>query len=227
MVVPCVLAGKIHSKSYDILVLCSEISNMLYSKNLKMKGWEEHHISYLDKLLWTHAIKAEEFYGTSICTENLEYSTHVTSDIFRHSSPDNYSCDLYERAIRTIKVQKHNSKSIEPTYVEWETIRQFIQCYELKHGSLYDFTVERYPVKFDTEQDFAKPVYLYQRSFDAAKKLLNIMFFKSVTDRYAKRLVNGGVLIGKLSKKRDLTDSQYHDIKTLLREIHGQQTKLP
>ena len=66
----------------------------------------------------------------------------MTSDIYRHSSPDNYSCDLYEQAIQTIKCQKHNSRSIEPTYVEREAIKEIIQCYELQHESLYDIIPE-------------------------------------------------------------------------------------
>ena len=34
-------------------------------------------------------MKAEEFYGPSICTENLEYSVHMSADVLTHSAPKN------------------------------------------------------------------------------------------------------------------------------------------
>ena len=134
--------------------------------------------------------------------------------------------DLYEQAIRTIKCQKHNSRSIEPTYVEREAIKEFIQCYELQHGSLYDIISEKYPVRFDLEQDLAQPLHLNERSYQASEKLLTALYLKSLGDRHAKRLIDGGVLKGMLTKKF-LSDTQYQDIKQILKDIHGQHIKIP
>ena len=73
---------------------------MLYNTQLQFTGWQNEHIKRLKKLLCpAHAIRGEECYGLEMCTENLEYSLHVAEDIRRHSSMDNYSCELYERAI--------------------------------------------------------------------------------------------------------------------------------
>ena len=81
MVAPTVVAGRIPSKAYDCLELCCSIAAMLYNKHLRNFGWMEGHLKRLRKLIWSHAIKAEEFYGTSICTENIEYSVHMADDI--------------------------------------------------------------------------------------------------------------------------------------------------
>jgi hypothetical protein len=89
-----VLAQRIPSKACDCYMLLCDAVQMLYSTQLQATGWENHHIERLEKLLWSHAIRAEEFYGLNICTENLEYSVHVAEDIKRHSSMDNYSCEL-------------------------------------------------------------------------------------------------------------------------------------
>jgi hypothetical protein len=107
-----VLAEKVPS-SFDCYMPLCEAVQMLYSKELQTTGWSEENISRLNNLLWKHATKAEEYYGLGFCTENLEYSVHAASDIRRHSSLDNYSCELYERAIRIHKQQKHNSKGLE------------------------------------------------------------------------------------------------------------------
>jgi hypothetical protein len=90
---------KVPSKSYDCFMLLCDAVQMLYSTKLQALGWERQNVEHLQKLLLSHAIKAEECYGLSMYTENLEYSVHVAQDIARHSSMDNYSCELYERAI--------------------------------------------------------------------------------------------------------------------------------
>ena len=105
-----VLAEIIPSKAYDSIGLASSAVNLLYSKDMQVKGWDNSDMEALDKLLWTHAIRAEEYYGLSYCTENLEYSTHISSDIDRHSIPDNYSCELFERTVKNFKKQKNNTK---------------------------------------------------------------------------------------------------------------------
>ena len=97
------------------MLLCDAVQ-MLYSQHLQATGWQDCNITRLEKLLWTHAIRAEEFYGLQICTENLEYSVHAAQDIKRHLSMDNYSCELYERAMLKHKGQKHNAKGLEKTF---------------------------------------------------------------------------------------------------------------
>ena len=124
-----VLAMKIPSNCYDCFMLLCDAVQMLYSTKLQTSGWENQHVERLEKLLWSHAIKAEECYGLPMCTENLEYSVHVAQDIKRHSSMDNYSCELYERAILRHKAQKHNAKGLEKTYATRECLGNFLDDY--------------------------------------------------------------------------------------------------
>jgi hypothetical protein len=104
--------------------MLSDAVQMLYSKQLQSTGWQLEHIERLEKLLWAHAIRAEELYGIGICTENLEYSVHAVQDIRRRSSMDNYSCELYERAILTHKGRSHNSKGLEKTFANRQLSRE-------------------------------------------------------------------------------------------------------
>ena len=135
-----VLAETIPSRAYDVHMLLCNIVGLLYNKAIKVQGWSDEDIKTLDSLTWAHAIAAEEYYGLGICTENLEYSTHLSQDVKRHSSPDNYSCEVFERAIRTHKQQTHNAKGIEKTFAERENIRLFIRRYELKYGKLSTYS---------------------------------------------------------------------------------------
>ena len=129
-------------------------------------------VNALENLAWTHAIAAEEFYGLHICTENLEYSTHLCEDVKRHSSPDNYSCEGFERAIRIHKQQTHNAKGIERTFAERENIRLFLRRHELKYGKLSSYSdgKKRHSVDLDKVQN---ATFFHESSFEAAKALLN------------------------------------------------------
>ena len=126
-----VLAGNIPSGAYDVHMQLCQMVALLYSQSVKCSGWSDDNIAALESLAWSHAISAEEYYGLSMCTENLEYSTHLAEDLKRHSSPDNYSCEIFERAIRVFKQQTNNAKGIEKTFAERENIRIFIRRYEL------------------------------------------------------------------------------------------------
>ena len=157
--------------------------------------------------MWTHAIKAEEYYGLSICTENLEYSVHIADDINRHSSPDNYSCELFERAIRIHKQQTHNSKGIEASFALRESMRQFINLYTARNGPLsnYGINTPRYQFDMDTLQQPNAAIFLHERSFDAAVALI-----KDLEERRDDNRVNVslkvGVAVGKIQEKEHHPD---------------------
>lgn len=111
-----VLAESIPSRAYDVHMLLCNMVRLLYNKSLQSLGWSGADVNALVNLAWAHVIAAEEFYGLHICTENLEYSTHLCEDVKCHSSPDNYSCEGFGRAIRIHKRQTHNAKGIERTF---------------------------------------------------------------------------------------------------------------
>lgn len=128
-----VFAQKVPSKAYDCYIILCDAEQMLYNTQLQFTGWQNEHIKRLKKLLCpAHAIRGEECYGLEMCNENLEYSVHVAEDIRRHSSMDNYSCELYERAILREKGQKHNAKGLEKTFSTRENMRNVLDDYQEK-----------------------------------------------------------------------------------------------
>ena len=194
-----VFAEKIPSRAYDCYMLLCQAVQMLYSKELRTRGWLDENISRLDKLLWAHAIRAEEYYGIGFCTENLEYSTHATSDIKRHSSMDNYSCELYERAILRHKKQKHNSKGLEKTFADREAIRDFLEYYKRKNGAIssYDNGKSKYEFNFEDVTN-ETPFYFKERSFTSAEELLHVA--TEHRNEKVKHAVKQGVVLGKVEK---------------------------
>ena len=76
---------------------------------MEILRWKDSDISKLESIIWAHNIKAEELYGTTYCSENVEYAVHMLEEVKRHSSPDNYSCEMFKRIIRFHKLQKCES----------------------------------------------------------------------------------------------------------------------
>ena len=180
-----------------------------------VNGWDEEHVSAINALVWRHAIKAEEYYGNSICSENLEVSTHVQSDI-RHSSPDNYCCDIYERTVDYWKQQKHNAKGVDKTYGERESIRLFIKDYEASVGKLE----ENRPVhtNFNYNDVQGRPFFFNETTFDSAVRAIeDASLIRG--DQFVDQALGYGVLLGKLKRLR-LGDDQYRDIHHMVSLLH-------
>jgi len=197
---------------------------MLYCRELQTTGWNKENIQRLENLLWAHAIKAEEYYGLGFCTENLEYSTHAASDIKRHSSMDNYSCELYERAVKDHKKQKHNAKGLEKTFIQRESIRSFIHEFKQRHGDIssYDCTVKCQSSK---SLDQPYPLLLKESSFAAAIQLL-----QDCNENHNPRIKHAmkcGIALGKINIKT-LSFRSARDIKQYLKGTLGiQEVTIP
>ena len=99
LVAPYVLHSIVPQEVYDCFILLCQIHKAVFNKQRRIEGWTIGDVTHLKKLLWSHAIHFEHLYGTSACTENVEYSLHIPDDIRRHSSPDNYWCYMYERQV--------------------------------------------------------------------------------------------------------------------------------
>ena len=194
-----VLAHRIPSKAYDCYMLLCDSVQMLYSPQLQATGWQDHHIARLEKLLWSHAIRAEEFYGLHMCTKNLEYSVHVAEDIRRHSSMDNYSCELYERAILKHKAQKHNAKGLEKTFAVRENMRNFLDDYQERNGPLSQYGINDKKYQFDL-QEITLPIMLQESSFGAAKSLIQDMLQLPNPSPEVQHAVSYGVPVGRMDR---------------------------
>lgn len=194
-----ILAQKVPSKAYDCYILLCNTVQMLYSSKLQANGWNNEHIERLEKLLWYHAIRAEEYYGLGICTENLEYSVHAAQDIRRHSSMDNYSCELYERAILRHKGQKHNAKGLEKTFATRENMRNFLDDYQGINGPLSQYDLNKNKYNFDLAAE--TPICFHESSISAAKALFHDVQLMSNPAPSLQHAISYGVAIGLIKKK--------------------------
>lgn len=188
---------------------------MLYCKQLQFSGWTEENIKRLDDLLWSHAIRCEQFYGLGYCTENLEYSTHMADDIRHHSSPDNYTCEVFERGIRMHKQQKHNAKGLEKTFTDRECLRQFLEVYERKHGPLSRYEDDRQPYRSDLNMLEVGNFYFHERSVSAARALIADLQGR----QNAAHALATGVVLGKMKRKL-ISRQQQQDITRYLQHLY-------
>ena len=202
---------KFHPGLTTAIYRLAQFTQILYSKQLRRVGWSENNIERLCSLTWKHAVTAEEYYGLHFCSENLEYSTHIASDIRRHSSPDNYSCELYERAIRSHKLQKHNAKGLEKTYAERESIKQFLKIYQRKNGPLSDYGEGRpYCSDVHAALDKGEPIFLHESSIQAASALIEDLVRTEIPQ--VQQALSNGVAVGKV-KHHIISDQQQRDIR--------------
>ena len=73
------------------------LCNLTFSHDLRINGWRQKHIELLRK---------EAFHRVGACV------WHLTEDIQRHSTLDNYWCFVYERTIHFHNMQTTNQKQI-------------------------------------------------------------------------------------------------------------------
>lgn len=52
---------------------------------------------------------------------------HIPDDIVRFSSPDNYWCYVFERAVHTYVERSSNKKNLEFTFSKAESRREFLK----------------------------------------------------------------------------------------------------
>jgi len=86
-----------------------------------------HHFQLLKRLIWRHNILTEECEGLTSCTITLHNLTHLPEDIEQHSSPDNYWCFVFERAVRKYLEKSSNNKSLELTFAKAECKREVLK----------------------------------------------------------------------------------------------------
>jgi len=90
-------------------------------------GISQDLLAMLEKLIWRHNILCEQVYGGKICTISLHNLTHLIDDINRFSSPDNFWCYAFERAVHTYVERSSNSKQLELTFAKAESREEVLK----------------------------------------------------------------------------------------------------
>ena len=103
-----VLGGKLPDEHYKVWILIVRIVEMIFST--ERSGWSEHSLKLLHHLIWRHNILTEETHGLHSCVISLHNLVHLPDDIIRFSSPDNFWCFVFERAVHTYIERSSNKK---------------------------------------------------------------------------------------------------------------------
>ena len=203
-VAPFILRGLIPKLAYESMCLLNQIYTLVFSKRLRIQGWLNYHTDMLRNLLWRHAIIYEELYGLSACTENVEYSLHMTEDIQRHGPLDNYWCFMYERKVKYYKQQTTNMKSMCKTFADREAQLHFTGVF-LSTNCLPSDTQ-----KFCLSSLKKEPILLKASSVDEAISLKEFIESKSNEINLPEALGNGIFLCA--GSFITLTQQQQNDV---------------
>lgn len=84
------------------------------------------------KLALRHNILVEEVLGKAECRITIHNLIHVSDGVHRFSSPDNYWCYVFERAVADYVNTPTNGRNVEHTYASKELRKEF---QKLKQGS--------------------------------------------------------------------------------------------
>ena len=123
-------------------------------------------------------ILVEEELGLDQCVVTAHNLEHTTEDIIRFSSPDNYWCEVYERAVSHYIATSSNKKNIELTFAKAEARRELLKSLKRK------VNLPEHPRSGKSDR-----VRVCASSLSEAKELSLELF--------ASQDVSGGILVGK------------------------------
>ena len=122
----CIFMGKLADRhELEIASLVSRLTELHFCSG--RKSWNNDMIGLHRKLAWRLNILIEEIQGLQMCTISVHNLTHIHEDIINFSSPDNYWCAVYERAVKQYVKKSHNCKGIEATFAQSESRREFLK----------------------------------------------------------------------------------------------------
>ena len=114
----CVLAGLVSDDEHQIWWLLSRIMELIFSTG--RNGFTEEEIRLQDSLVKRHNILVAESHGIFHYVVTLHNLEHISEDIVRFSSPDNFWCYSYERAVDRYTGYSSNCKNIEHSFAKAE-----------------------------------------------------------------------------------------------------------
>lgn len=131
-----VLGGLLPDNHYHTWIEIVRIIEMIYKKG--RSGWTLDDCELLTRLIWRHNILTEENEGLKTCVVTLHNLVHLTKDIERFSSPDNFWCYVFERAVKYYIEHSSNSKNLEYTFARAECRREFLKFYGPQQTSMVE-----------------------------------------------------------------------------------------
>ena len=120
-----VFGGILSDEEYDVWLAAVRIVECLFGCG--RNGITPEMLSTLRPLIWRHNILTEEVHVGKSCVISLHNLIHLTDDIGRFSSPDNYWCYAFERAVHTYVERSSNKKHMELTFAKAESRRELLK----------------------------------------------------------------------------------------------------
>ena len=120
-----ILGAVLPEQHYNTWILMVRIVELVFG--CCRNGWTPELVELLKQLIWRHNILTEEVEGLANCTISLHNLTHLPDDIVRHSSPDNYWCFVFERAVHRYVEKSSNNKNLEYTFAKAECRRELLK----------------------------------------------------------------------------------------------------
>lgn len=122
----CIFMGKLDDRhELAIQSLVSRLTELHFYSGRRL--WNADMIEMHRQLAWRLNIQIEEIQGLHMCTISVHNLTHIHEDIINFSSPDNFWCAVYERAVKQYVKKSHNCKGIEATFAQSESRREFLK----------------------------------------------------------------------------------------------------
>ncbi len=125
-----VLGGILPDEEYHIWVLIVRLTELVFGAG--RSGWTAEMLQLARRLILRHNILTEEVQGLQSCHVTFHNLIHLPDDIERFSSPDNYWCFPFERAVNQYVARSSNKKNIEHTFANSECRREFLKFSSVK-----------------------------------------------------------------------------------------------
>ena len=131
LVAQVVLRGLVPDSEYHIWYLIARMTELVY--NTGRDGWSKNDICYFERLAKRYNILVEDTLGVQCCVITGHNLEHLCEDVRRFSSPDNFWCCVFERAVKRYVQRSSNKKGIEMTFAKAEERREltkYLQVYK-------------------------------------------------------------------------------------------------
>ena len=128
-----VLGGVLPREEYHIWILAVRLSELVFSTG--RFGWTNDMLELAKRLILRHNILTEETQGLKSCHVTFHNLVHLPDDILRFSSPDNFWCFQFERAVMKYIERSTNKKNIEYTFAKDELRREFLKFHGVDKAS--------------------------------------------------------------------------------------------
>ena len=94
----CILGGLLPDEHYHVWITLVRITEIIF--NTRQDGLSSTDLMLLERLILRHNVLTEETEGMKSCVVTLHNLLHILEDINRFSTPDNYWCFTFERAVK-------------------------------------------------------------------------------------------------------------------------------